>query len=212
MAVMSLAVGPLFTNCYIVAGENHEALIIDPGGDADEIIESVQRQGLRIRYLVATHAHFDHVGALRALQEASEGETLMHRADLPLLQNLSAQGASFGIRVGLLPRIDRFLEEGEVLDLGDGGSPFRVLHTPGHSPGGISLLGEGMVFVGDTLFAASIGRTDLPGASHQVLLHSIREKLLSLEDQVLVFPGHGEATTIGRERRGNPFLREEEGA
>lgn len=212
MAVMSLAVGPLFTNCYIVAGENHEALIIDPGGDADEIIESVQRQGLRIRYLVATHAHFDHVGALRALQEASEGETLMHRADLPLLQNLSAQGASFGIRVGPPPRIDRFLEEGEVLDLGDGGSPFRVLHTPGHSPGGISLLGEGMVFVGDTLFAASIGRTDLPGASHQVLLHSIREKLLSLEDQVLVFPGHGEATTIGRERRGNPFLREEEGA
>ncbi|MDH7499633.1 MAG: MBL fold metallo-hydrolase [candidate division NC10 bacterium] len=207
---MSLAVGPLLTNCYILAGGDREALIIDPGADADQILACVQQEGLRIQYLVATHAHFDHVGAMRALQETGGGETLMHRADLPLLQNLAAQGASFGIRVGPAPRIDRFLEEGEVLPLGGGDSSFRVLHTPGHSPGGISLLGEGMVFVGDTLFAASIGRTDLPGSSHPLLLRSIREKLFSLEDGVLVFPGHGEVTTIGREREGNPFLREEE--
>lgn len=203
----SVVVGPLFTNCYILTCGNHEALVIDPGGDAEVIIELLRRSGLQLRYILATHAHFDHVGAIKALQEVFGGETLLHRADLPLLENLAAQGPSFGIRVGPVPRIDRFVEEGELLSLGKGNDQIQVIHTPGHSPGGISLIAFGMAFVGDTLFAGSIGRTDLPGGCHEVLLDSIRRKLLSLEDRVLVFPGHGEVTTIGQERGTNPFLR-----
>jgi len=207
----SLVVGPLLTNCYILTCGDHEALVIDPGGDAEAIIESLRRSGLQVRYILATHAHFDHVGAIKALQDAFEGETLLHRADLPLLENLVAQGASFGIRPGPVPRVDRFVEEGELLSLGRANDRIQVIHTPGHSPGGISFVALGMAFVGDTLFAGSIGRTDLPGGCHQVLLDSIRRKLLSLEDRVLVFPGHGEVTTIGQERKTNPFLREGDG-
>ena len=204
MNVETLVVGSLFTNCYILIPETKEALVIDPGGDAEAIVRALRENGLNLRYIVATHGHFDHVCAVKELQDTLGGETLLHRADLPLLESLPAQGAAFGMRTGPTPRIDRFLEEGDLLPLGNG--HFRVLHTPGHSPGGISLTGYGMAFVGDTLFAGSIGRTDLPGSSHEMLLESIRRKLLTLEENTLILPGHGETSTIGWERRTNPFL------
>jgi glyoxylase-like metal-dependent hydrolase (beta-lactamase superfamily II) len=180
--------------------------VIDPGADAEAIARVLQENGLRIRHIVATHAHFDHLGAMKALQEAWGGETVLHPKDLPLLENLSLQGASFGIPVGPPPRIDRLVKEGDWLSLGSDDYRIQIVHTPGHSPGGISLLAAGMAFVGDTLFAGSVGRTDLPGGSAQALLDSIRRKLLPLPDEVLVFPGHGEVTTIGQERTRNPFL------
>jgi hydroxyacylglutathione hydrolase len=204
MRLMSLIVGPLATNCYILT-EMTEAMVVDPGGDAEAIVKALREKSLHLRYIVATHAHFDHVSSMQEVQEAAGGETLLHRADLPLLENIRAQGAAFGIKTGPIPRIDRFLEEGDHLLL-DRGTDFKVFHTPGHSPGGISLVGNGMAFVGDSLFAGSIGRTDLPGGSHETLLDSIRQKLFALEESTLVLPGHGDASTIGEERRTNPFL------
>ena len=200
----SLVVGALFTNCYILRAETKEAMVVDPGAEPEAITEALQEEGLAVRYILLTHAHFDHVCAVKALQDTLGGETLLHGADLPLLQNLPAQGAAFGMRTGPVPRVDRLAKEGDLLSLG--GCDFQIIHTPGHSPGGISLLASGMVLVGDALFAGSIGRTDLPGGDQQQLLHSIRSKLFSLEDDVWVFPGHGEATRIGQERSSNPFL------
>lgn len=204
MNVETLVVGDLFTNCYILDPEAKEALVVDPGADARSIVQALRGKGFHLRYIVATHAHFDHVCGMKELQDSLGGETLLHRADLPLLESLPAQGAAFGVRTGPIPRIDRFLEEGDQLPLGKG--HFRVLHTPGHSPGGISLIGHGMAFVGDALFAGSIGRTDLPGSSYETLLDSIHRKLLTLKENTLIFPGHGEASTIGAEMRTNPFL------
>ena len=204
MNVETLVVGDLFTNCYILDPEAKEALVVDPGGDARSIVQTLRGKGFHLRYIVATHAHFDHVCGMKELQDTLGGETLLHRADLPLLESLPSQGAAFGVRTGPIPRIDRFLEEGDQLPLGKG--HFRVLHTPGHSPGGISLIGHGMAFVGDALFAGSIGRTDLPGSSYETLLDSIHRKLLTLKENTLIFPGHGEASTIGAEMRTNPFL------
>ena len=204
MNVETLVVGDLFTNCYILDPEAKEALVVDPGADARSIVQALRGKGFHLRYIVATHAHFDHVCGMKELQDSLGGETFLHRADLPLLESLPAQGAAFGVRTGPIPRIDRFLEEGDQLPLGKG--HFRVLHTPGHSPGGISLIGHGMAFVGDALFAGSIGRTDLPGSSYETLLDSIHRKLLTLTENTLIFPGHGEASTIGAEMRTNPFL------
>lgn len=204
MNVETLVVGDLFTNCYILDPEAKEALVVDPGADARSIVQALRGKGFHLRYIVATHAHFDHVCGMKELQDSLGGETFLHRADLPLLESLPAQGAAFGVRTGPIPRIDRFLEEGDQLPLGKG--YFRVLHTPGHSPGGISLIGHGMAFVGDALFAGSIGRTDLPGSSYETLLDSIHRKLLTLTENTLIFPGHGEASTIGAEMRTNPFL------
>jgi len=204
MNVETLVVGDLFTNCYILDPEAKETLVVDPGADARSIVQALRGKGFHLRYIVATHAHFDHVCGMKELQDSLGGETLLHRADLPLLESLPAQGAAFGVRTGPIPRIDRFLEEGDQLPLGKG--HFRVLHTPGHSPGGISLIGHGMAFVGDALFAGSIGRTDLPGSSYETLLDSIHRKLLTLKENTRIFPGHGEATTIGAEMRTNPFL------
>ena len=204
MNVETLVVGDLFTNCYILDPEAKETLVVDPGADARSIVQALRGKGFHLRYIVATHAHFDHVCGMKELQDSLGGETLLHRADLPLLESLPAQGAAFGVRTGPIPRIDRFLEEGDQLPLGKG--HFRVLHTPGHSPGGISLIGHGMAFVGDALFAGSIGRTDLPGSSYETLLNSIHRKLLTLKENTRIFPGHGEASTIGAEMRTNPFL------
>jgi hydroxyacylglutathione hydrolase len=204
MNVETLVVGDLFTNCYILDPEVKEALVVDPGADARSIVQALRGKGFHLRYIVATHAHFDHICGMKELQDSLGGETLLHRADLPLLESLPSQGAAFGVRTGPIPRIDRFLEEGDQLPLGKG--HFRVLHTPGHSPGGISLIGHGMAFVGDALFAGSIGRTDLPGSSYETLLDSIHRKLLTLKENTLIFPGHGEASTIGVEMRTNPFL------
>jgi len=181
-------------------------MIIDPGADAGTIMRTVQQTGLSISIIVITHAHMDHVGAIREVQQKTNAKFAVHEAEKGFvfstpMRMLTSLGVS---PVKSPPRPDRLVKDGDLIDLGD--LHFEVLYTPGHSSGGICLLGHGVVFSGDTLFKLGIGRTDFPGMSHERLMNSIREKLMVLPDETIVHPGHGPATTIGDERRGNPFL------
>ena len=205
MKVLQLEVGSLGTNCYIAFCEKtKKAVVIDPGGDAARILALVNREGLAVEAIINTHGHADHVLANVKVQEGTGAPIWIHSADADMLgsgsRNLSAyMGASTACGAA-----DRLLADGEVLTIGD--FTLKVLHTPGHTPGGISLLSDKVVFVGDTLFAESIGRTDFPGGSYSQLIQSIKTKLMVLDDDVKAFPGHGPATTIGWERRQNPFI------
>jgi len=203
-----IPVGMLQCNCYVLGDEGtREAIVIDPGDDIDRVQEVLMQHRLTPKYLVVTHSHIDHVGGLEKLARASGAAVLMHQADLPLYQNLATQAAWLGMRPPGTIEIDQFLRDGDSLRWG--GAALEVLHTPGHSPGSLSLYmpgSERRVFSGDTLFQASIGRTDLWGGSYEGILRSIESKLLILDDLTRVFPGHGPATTIGDERRVNPFL------
>jgi glyoxylase-like metal-dependent hydrolase (beta-lactamase superfamily II) len=210
MILMRLIVGPLQVNCYILADEKtKEAVVIDPGDDANDIMKIIRDKGLSIKYIIDTHAHFDHVGANAHLKEISGAEILMHEADDALLREATKQAQIFGMKTAASPPPDRFLKDGDVIKAGE--VSLRVLHTPGHSAGGISLLEDGMVFTGDALFAGSIGRTDLGGGDLMTLITSIKTKLLSLPDETRVFPGHGPDSTIGIEKRENPFLSPDSG-
>jgi len=207
MIIKTLAVGTFAANCYIVGSEaTKQGIIIDPGAEAETILQTVQETGLSISLIVATHAHVDHVGALRAVKERTNAQFAIHEAEKGVL--LTAPMRLFtslgGFPIKSPPRPDRLLKDGDRIDVGD--VHFTVLYTPGHSSGGICLVGHGVVFSGDTLFNSGIGRTDFPGMSHERLMKSIQEKLMVLPDETVVYPGHGPATTIGDERRGNPFL------
>lgn len=208
MLLSTVVVTEFMTNCFILGDEQtHQAIIIDPGGDADKILKQVDSMGLNVTAIVNTHAHVDHIGAIREIKEATGAQIMMHKDELPLLQAASRMGRLFGIRIEQPPDPDRFLSEGEEISLGNGIS-LSVLETPGHSPGGISLVTKDkkLCFAGDSLFAGSIGRTDLPGGDYHTLISSIKTKLMALGDDVKVLPGHGPATTVGAERRYNPFL------
>ena len=202
----SLVVGPLATNCYIVGSEStKEGMIIDPGDEAKKILKSVEDLGLKIKLIVLTHGHMDHIGALREIKEATGVEVAIHSDDAePLQGNYQSLGAMFGLFYPAPPQVERLLNDGDSLDIGD--LHFLVLHTPGHTPGGICLLGEEVVFTGDTLFNYGIGRTDLPGSNYSQLMNGIHTKLMTLPDSTVVYPGHGPETTIGAERQANPFL------
>jgi hydroxyacylglutathione hydrolase len=203
-----LIVGPLACNCYVV-GDSHtkEAIVIDPGDDADVIAEALARRGVHVKAIVATHAHFDHVVAAERLRELTGAPFYLHDLDAPLLDWMQASGRLFlGIELPPPPEVDRAAPEGELLRAG--GVTLEVLHTPGHSPGSISLIGEDVIFSGDTLFAGSIGRTDLPGGDTVTLLNAVKQKLFPLGDDLPVYPGHGPATTLGEERLSNPFVGE----
>jgi glyoxylase-like metal-dependent hydrolase (beta-lactamase superfamily II) len=205
MQIETLAVGPLQVNCFIVACEKtREALVVDPGDEAERILQRVQACGLQLKLIVNTHGHFDHIGGNRLLVEQSGAELLIHQDDLPVLRRAREHASLYGMRVTPSPEPTRLLAGGETLEVGE--LRFRVLHTPGHSPGGICLLGDGHLFAGDSLFAGSVGRTDLPGGDHDTLIEGIRRQLLVLPEETVVHPGHGPDTTIGREKRENPFL------
>jgi len=204
MIIRKLVVGPLASNCFIVGSEsNKEGMIIDPADEAQVILSTVKELGLDIKSIVLTHGHLDHIGALKEVKEATGAEVAIHSDDVNLLQDHSL-GNLFGLSYPIPSPPDRLLEDGDSLDIGD--LHFSVLHTPGHSPGGICLLGHGVVFSGDTLFNYGIGRADLPGSSPSQLMDSIHSKLMVLPDDTVVYPGHGLDTTIGAERQGNPFL------
>jgi glyoxylase-like metal-dependent hydrolase (beta-lactamase superfamily II) len=202
---------PFYKNGYVVACEQtRQGVIIDPGDEIDLLLEIVNRNTFDIRHILLTHAHVDHVAGAARARTALGAPIYLHRDDLPLYQAVAQQGELFGLRVPEPPPIDRFYGEQPAIEFGR--YSIEVLHTPGHTPGGVCLLvgltGQPAktVFVGDTLFAGSIGRTDLPGGDHDTLIASIRGVLFKLGDDVEVYSGHGPKTMIGQERRTNPFL------
>jgi len=200
-----LIVGPLATNCYIVGSESsREGVIIDPGNEAKKILIAVKDLALDIKFILLTHGHCDHIGALKEVREAIGAEVAMHKDDAVRLQEYSLLGKQFDLYCPAPSSPDRLLQDGDSIDVGD--LHFSVLHTPGHTPGGICLLVNGVVFSGDTLFHYSVGRCDLPGSSSSQLMNSIHTKLMTLPDNTIVYPGHGPSTTIGAERRDNPFI------
>ena len=191
-------------NCYIVSASTGECLIIDPGSSGHEISQMINEQGLQPLAILNTHGHFDHSADNKRLKEVTGAQLLIHPADASMILNQSMGGGMWGLHVDNSPPPDRYLGEGDIITFGD--ISLKVLHTPGHSPGGISLVTDKMVFVGDTLFAGSIGRTDFPGGDYEGLLRQVRDKIFTLGDDVVVYPGHGPKTTVGRERKTNPFF------
>ncbi|HEY8531689.1 MAG TPA: MBL fold metallo-hydrolase [Limnochorda sp.] len=206
-----LVVGPIQSNCYLLYDRpGGEAAVIDPGGDGERILGAIERLRLRVVMILLTHTHFDHIGALHQIHEATRAPILVHEAEATWIQdptlNLSASFIGWLPEPVRGPRPHRTLQGGEQLDVA--GQAVHVLATPGHTPGGLSywLPAFGWVFTGDALFKSSIGRTDLPGGNLDQLLEGIRRVLLTLPDETVVLPGHGPETTIGEERRLNPFL------
>jgi len=199
-------VGPVGANCYIFGdAETREAFVIDPGDEPDRILASLRQLGARPVALVNTHGHFDHIQGVEAVRRATGAPFWIHEAERKVLEQGQARAkAMFGLDLPPAPMPDRWLVEGDALTVGR--LTLRVRHTPGHSPGGVCLLGDGLAFVGDTLFAGSIGRTDIPGGDLETLLASISRVLLPLPDETICYPGHGPETTIGEEKRNNPFL------
>lgn len=205
--IETIIVGPLDVNCYIVWKKGaKEAFVIDPGGDAAEIKSALDERGLRARYIINTHGHFDHVGADAALKADSGASVAIHPMDADLLKDAHDLAAFFGQKTPRQAPPDMYLEDGMTLEAG--GLELRVIHTPGHSRGGVCLYIEkdGLLFTGDTLFAGSVGRTDFEGGSMEALMASIKKKLLPLGDSVRILPGHGVQSTIKDEKRENPFI------
>ncbi|TVM00908.1 MAG: MBL fold metallo-hydrolase [Candidatus Brocadia sp. WS118] len=201
----TLPVGPLAVNCYIIGSKkDHNAVVIDAGGDHEEILKTLKKHNLILQFILNTHAHFDHVGGVRPLQDLTKAKFLLHREDCVLLDYLNDQTEAFGLPAIPIPKVDKPLVDNEVILIGN--ETIRVIHTPGHSPGSICFLIDNVVFTGDTLFAGSIGRTDLYGGSYHELISSIKIRLFTLEDHFIVYPGHGTFTTIGEEKRHNPFF------
>jgi hydroxyacylglutathione hydrolase len=209
MILKRFTFGMYLTNCYVVGcEETKEAIVIDPGFDKDreakEILNFIEQNGLHVKYIVNTHGHADHTAGNGIIKKATGAPILIHEDDAIMLTPVAKTFSRvFGLRV-TSPPADRTLRDGDVIQVGS--VKLVVLHTPGHSRGGISLLGENLVFSGDTLFAGSIGRTDFPGASFEEIIQSIKTKLVTLPDHFEVYPGHGPVTTIGSEKKHNPFL------
>ncbi|MBS4007704.1 MAG: MBL fold metallo-hydrolase [Clostridium sp.] len=198
-------VGSFAANCYLIAcSETKEGIVIDPGAEAKQILKMVEDAAVTVKYIVNTHGHFDHVGANAEVRQATGAPILINEADREMS---SKPPASLSVFVGKLQFVepDRFIREGDKLTVGN--LQVDVIATPGHTKGSVSLLADGKLFTGDTLFSGSVGRTDLPGGSHGELIYSIKEKLLIFPGETIVYPGHGPETTIADEKKYNPFLR-----
>jgi glyoxylase-like metal-dependent hydrolase (beta-lactamase superfamily II) len=215
---ITIPVGVLQCNCSIIGDPvTRDALVVDPGDEVTRILDLIGRHRLTVKAIVSTHAHIDHIGGLSKLRQYTGAPVLMHRDDLPLYQAMEMQADFLGVLPPELTDIDQLLKEGDVLHWGS--FEAQVIHTPGHTPGSVSLylphdagkvtVPAPQLFAGDTLFAGSIGRTDLWGGSMDHIMNSLRTKLMELPDQTIVYPGHGPATTIGQERHSNPFLQPE---
>jgi hydroxyacylglutathione hydrolase len=203
--VMVMEVGPLAENTYIVAhAASGMAAVIDPGEEGEEILRQLSTRGLTLDKILLTHGHFDHVGGVRALKERTGANVYVHPDEVDRMLGAPRQGAMFGLGVPKPPAPDVLVKEGDIVPFAD--QEFRVLHTPGHTPGHVTFVAGGLAFVGDLIFAGSIGRTDLPGGSHEELLRSVRRKIFTMPDETILFPGHGPATTVGEEKRTNPFF------
>ena len=200
-----MGLGPLMANCIIVGcKETKKAVVIDPGDEVDRILVALSEDQLTVTHILNTHGHFDHVGGNQRLKEITGAPICIHEDDAPMLSHVAASAASFGMNVKNSPDADQTFKDGDTISCGN--IDLKVLHTPGHSPGGASFYAPGVVFVGDTLFAGSIGRTDFPGGSYDQLIASVKNKLFTLDDVTRVYTGHGPETTIGEEKRTNPFF------
>ncbi len=205
MIFLSTIVGPLDVNCYILAcRETCEGIVVDPGDGVDTILQLVADHDLKIVEIVATHGHFDHIGRVTSLMEKTGAPFAIHKADMFMVEGLADIAAFLGFQTDPPPAVDRFIDEGDAIAFGR--ETLNILHVPGHAPGNIALTWPGHAIVGDTVFAGSIGRTDLEGADLQTLMDSIHNKILTLPGDTILHPGHGPDTTIDREKRINPFL------
>ncbi len=205
MILEILVVGPLAVNCFIIGCDStREAVIIDPGDETDQILEIVNQKKLKVKYILLTHGHVDHLAAAKSLKAKLDVKLLMHKDDLALVQNAPTQAAMFGLPDPGVPSADQYVEEGDKISVGK--LEFKVLHTPGHSPGSVTYFINEKLFVGDLIFSGSIGRTDLPGGSYEQLIQSVKNKIFSQPDSTDIYPGHGPATTVGTEKATNPFF------
>lgn len=206
MKIELIVVGPLQSNCFIVYDEKTlKSMVIDPGDDPEHIMKTIEEKKLKVVYIVCTHAHFDHVGAVAKLKSETGAEIVLHKDELEIYMSAKDQGAFWGYQIEQPPDPDKFVQEGDLLTAGE--LTFEVLHTPGHSPGGICLQGKGIVITGDTIFAGSVGRTDFYGGDLEELKKSFR-RIISLNPETRILPGHGDVTTVKREKDLNFFMHE----
>ncbi|MGE5405392.1 MAG: MBL fold metallo-hydrolase [Candidatus Saccharibacteria bacterium] len=207
MIAKRLIVGMLGANCFIFGcEETREAAVIDPGGSAEHILQVINEENLNVKYIINTHGHIDHIAANGQIKEATGAEILIHEADSMMLTSDIANGSMIFLGLSITsPAPDRFIKDGDVIKVGNT-IEFEVIHTPGHSLGGVTLKLENYLICGDTLFFLGIGRTDLPGGSLETLIKSIKERILCFDDETLCLPGHGQVTNVGYERTNNPYL------
>lgn len=205
--IIRLVVGSLSANCYIVGSETSgEGMVIDPGGNADVISRAILDSELDIKIIVLTHGHSDHIAALYDIQERTGAQVAIHIEDADFLEGRGSHSSQFGISYPTPHPPDRLLHEGDIINVSD--LEFTVMHTPGHTPGGICLLSGDRIFTGDTIFRRGIGTTIMPGTSRRKLIESIQTRIMVLPDNTTIYPGHGRETTVGAERRDNPYIRD----
>ncbi len=205
MNVETIIVGPIEVNCYVVScKKTNQAVVIDPGDNADDILGVIRSRSFELKYIFLTHGHFDHLGGVAPIKKATDAQVLMHKSDQALVDSAPAQAELFGLSAPEEFDVDRYIDEGDVIEFGH--LKTSVLATPGHTPGSVCYQFEKGVFVGDTLFYGGVGRTDLDGGNFELLVRSIKSKLFVLPDEMKVFCGHGPTTTIGREKKYNPFV------
>ncbi len=208
MIFTSIVAGPLQVNCYILGCEKtKEAIVIDAGGNVDDILNFLNKYNLRLKYILCTHSHFDHIAGNFDLKNATNADIIIHSAESGSITNISSSAQLFGLNIKNSPPADKLIEHGDIIKVGEE-ITLETLHTPGHSLGSSSFILQGypVVFVGDTLFAGSIGRTDLPGGDYNTLINSVKNHLFILPDETKALPGHGPETTIGYEKQHNPFF------